>query len=62
MGNVRLNPPDRRACLRCGRRDIWDTDASDWKVEEHDGEKQAGSRFCLHEWDITGSHTPIITD
>ena len=59
MGRVRLNPPTRRECLQCGRKDAWDDEAGQWRIREVDGEKMAGDRFCLHEWDITGSHTPI---
>lgn len=59
MGDVKLNPPTRRTCLRCGREDVWDDDVGEWTVREEDGEKRAGNRFCMHEWDITGTHTPI---
>lgn len=59
MGEVRLNPPRQRECVRCGRRDRWDDDARDWRIRVVDGEKQSGDRYCLHEWDITGTHKPI---
>ena len=59
MSNVELNPPKRRRCTRCGREDVWDEEVSDWTIEEVDGTKQSGDRFCMHEWDITGSHAPI---
>lgn len=62
MGMVSLNPPKARKCLRCGREDTWDPAVGDWTINEVDGEKQAGDRFCLHEWDITGSHKPIIEE
>ena len=59
MGDVALNPPKRRSCVLCGREDVWDGTVNDWAIREEDGEKLSGDRFCLHEWDITGSHTPI---
>lgn len=59
MGEVRLNPPRRRECRRCGRCDTWDDDVGDWRIRVIDGEKRAGDPFCLHEWDITGTHKPI---
>jgi hypothetical protein len=59
MSDVSLKPPKRRTCIRCGREDVWDEDVNDWAVREIDGEKRSGDRFCLHEWDITGSHTSI---
>jgi len=60
MPEVRLNPPKRRTCTRCGREDVWDEAVGDWTIREVDGEKRSGDRFCMHEWDITGSHTPIV--
>ena len=60
MSDVQLNPPTKRRCLRCGREDVWDEAVEDWSIREVDGEKLAGNRFCLHEWDITGTHRPII--
>lgn len=62
MGMVSLNPPKARTCLRCGREDTWNSDVGDWSVRVIEGEKQSGDRFCLHEWDITGSHKPIIEE
>jgi len=60
MSRVRLNPPDRRTCTRCGREDIWDEEVDDWTIREVDDEKRSGDRFCMHEWDITGTHTAIV--
>lgn len=59
MSDVKLNPPTERSCLRCGREDVWDDEVKDWTIRVVDGEKRAGDRFCLHEWDITGTHRPI---
>ena len=60
MGDdVELNPPTRRRCTRCGREDVWDEAAVGWRVRTEGGQKRSGERFCLHEWDITGTHPPI---
>lgn len=59
MDQATLNPPERRECLRCGRVDVWDGEIGDWTISTEDGEKLFGNPFCLHEWDITGTHTPI---
>ena len=56
MSDVTLNPPRRRSCVSCGREDVWD---GEWTIREVDGVRRVGSPFCLHEWDITGTHTPI---
>lgn len=60
MPEITLNPPSRRECLECGRVDVWDQERGEWRIEEVNSEKRAGERFCLHEWDITGTHTPIL--
>ena len=60
MDSAELNPPTRRACLRCGREDVWDPETIEWRIRVVDGEKRSGNPFCLHEWDITGTHKPVI--
>ena len=60
MSDVRLNPPEERTCLLCGREDVWDAAAGEWRIRTVDGEKRAGSRFCMHEWDVTGTHKPVL--
>lgn len=60
MSDVTLNPPDERRCLVCGREDVWDEEAAEWRVRLEDGEKLSGNRFCMHEWDITGTHRPLL--
>ena len=60
MGDVQLNPPDERQCLVCGREDVWDEESEEWRIRVVEGEKIAGNRFCMHEWDITGTHRPIL--
>lgn len=62
MPDVSLNPPEKRTCTQCGREDIWDAEIGDWTIREVDGEKRAGDRFCMHEWDITGTHASIVTE
>lgn len=59
MTPATLNPPKERTCTRCGREDVWDGEVGDWTIREVEGEKQDGDRFCMHEWDITGTHTAI---
>jgi len=60
MSDVRLNPPTERRCLVCGREDVWDPEAGEWRVRVEDGEKVSGERFCMHEWDIAGTHRPVL--
>lgn len=60
MSDVTLNPPKTRTCVLCNRQDVWDDSVQDWTIRIEDGEKLTGDRFCLHEWDITGSHKPIL--
>jgi len=55
-----LTPPQQRVCEICGRTDVWDGDNHIWRIAtDDDGTKLAGSRFCLHEWDINGSFNPF---
>jgi len=60
MNQVRLNPPKRRTCVICGREDVWDDSVGEWRIRVEDDEKLSGDRFCMHEWDITGTHKPIL--
>ncbi|HET7325539.1 MAG TPA: HEWD family protein [Halococcus sp.] len=48
-----LVPPTERECERCGRRDVWDTAAENWTIED------TGLIHCVHEWDISGSYNPF---
>jgi hypothetical protein len=52
-------PPTRRACERCGRKDVWSEDEQKWVVDEEDGVDHAGTPHCLHEWDINGAYNPF---
>ncbi|WP_396612622.1 HEWD family protein [Haloferax sp. S1W] len=54
-----LRRPTRRACERCGRVERWDDDETTWRVASEDGEKQVGSPYCIHEWDINGRFAPF---
>jgi len=53
---VELDPPNERECQQCGRRDVWDADATTWRI---DGEERIGNPHCIHEWDINGAYRPI---
>lgn len=59
MEDVTLNPPSHRRCVICGREDVWNDDVNDWTIREENERKLSGDRYCLHEWDITGTHRPI---
>jgi len=56
---ARLVPPTERTCERCGRHDIWDPEQGTWAIATEDDEKQIGSPYCLHEWDINGDYNPL---
>jgi hypothetical protein len=56
---IKLVPPTERECERCGRRDVWDDDAESWVIADVDGDRHAGSPYCLHEWDINGTYNPL---
>jgi hypothetical protein len=51
-----LDPPAERECRRCGRRDVWDSDAVNWRIST---DASVGDRFCIHEWDINGTYKPV---
>lgn len=53
---VELDPPEERECQRCGRQDVWDSDAASWRIRT-DG--RAGDPFCIHEWDINGAYQSL---
>ena len=57
---VRLCPPTDRECTLCGRKEEWNAEDINWEAEEGEGEKKIGETFCMHEWDITGTHKSII--
>ena len=51
-----LDPPEKRKCHRCGRREAWDDAATSWTIETTES---TGSSFCIHEWNITGAYAPV---
>lgn len=53
---VELDPPTERECRQCGRRDVWDSDATSWRIES---DARVGNAYCIHEWDINGTYRPI---
>tara|TARA_A100001037_G_C15153091_1_gene641003 strand:- start:1918 stop:2112 length:195 start_codon:yes stop_codon:yes gene_type:complete len=57
---VRLCSPTERECVLCGRKDAWDSEICNWEIAIENGEKKTGEKFCMHEWDITGTHKSII--
>ena len=57
---VRLCPPTNRECTLCGRKEEWNAEIVNWEIGEVGGEKMIGEKFCMHEWDITGTHKSII--
>jgi hypothetical protein len=52
--------PTRRKCILCDRKDEWNVKSGNWEIKIVDGELEKGEKFCMHEWDITGTHKPII--
>ena len=50
LGSTYLNMPN----------EITFAEDINWEVGEVDGEKKIGDTFCMHEWDITGTHKSII--
>ncbi|HIJ12170.1 MAG TPA: hypothetical protein HA275_00335 [Halobacteriales archaeon] len=57
---VRLCPPTDRKCILCERVEEWDGETSNWEIREINGKEMVGEKFCMHEWDITGTHKSII--
>jgi hypothetical protein len=55
---VSLRAPTDRRCERCGRRECWRGER--WSVVVEDGDPAGGDPFCLHEWDINGTFSPIV--
>lgn len=54
-----LRAPRERTCERCGRHEVWSEAAGCWQVATDDGDHRVGRVFCVHEWDVTGSFTPV---
>ena len=57
---VRLCPPTDRKCILCERVEESDGETSNWEIGEINGKEMLGEKFCMHEWDITGTHKSII--
>lgn len=58
MGTT-IRKPRSRTCNRCGREETWDDERGSWQIVVEDGERKVGNPHCIHEWNITGSFTPI---
>ena len=57
---VDIKAPGERTCERCGRRDVWDPERGAWTVRvDAEGNRQSGTAYCLHDWDINGSYNPL---
>ncbi|WP_435094006.1 HEWD family protein [Halorubrum sp. N11] len=52
--SVTITPPRERECELCGREERWDDDADGWRIDGEPGEV-----YCIHEWDINGTFTPL---
>ena len=57
--DAEIVPPTERACTSCGRRDVWDEATENWVIAREDGERQVGNPYCIHEWDINGTYSPV---
>jgi hypothetical protein len=54
---VEIRTPDERTCLQCDRHETWDDAVTTWRVGD-----TAGEPFCVHDWNVTGSFTPVAED
>ncbi|MFC6770243.1 HEWD family protein [Halorubrum pallidum] len=52
--SVTITPPRKRECELCGREERWDDDLDGWQIAG-----ETGNVYCIHEWDINGSFTPL---
>lgn len=52
---VDIRAPKERTCTECGRSERWDEDAGNWRVADD----EVGNVYCVHDWDVTGTFTPI---
>jgi hypothetical protein len=59
MPGLNLRTPTARTCEVCGRSEVWNADEESWRVAVEDGERQIGSVYCIHEWDINGTFAPF---
>mgnify|MGYP006284695493 CR=1 FL=1 len=54
-----IRKPRSRSCELCGRQEVWSDQQGSWQIVTEDGQRAVGNPHCIHEWDITGSFTPI---
>lgn len=52
--SVTITPPRERECELCSREERWDDDVDGWRIDGEPGEV-----YCIHEWDINGTFTPL---
>ncbi|ELY72463.1 MULTISPECIES: HEWD family protein [Natrinema] len=57
--STQVRKPTARICESCGRGEQWDERLEAWQIARDGGEKQVGNPHCIHEWDITGTFTPV---
>ncbi|MFO7927914.1 MAG: HEWD family protein [Halobacteriota archaeon] len=57
--SVKIVPPTRRSCERCGRTDEWNEETDNWVITEENGDRLVGNIHCIHEWDINGRYNPV---
>ncbi|KYH25523.1 hypothetical protein HAPAU_21970 [Halalkalicoccus paucihalophilus] len=58
LARTELRTPQRRECECCNRHEVWDANDSCWRIATEGGERLAGHRHCIHEWDIDGTFRP----
>lgn len=56
---TRLNRPTERECIECGRHETWKDDPGTWTITNEASERLVGDPFCIHAWDINGTHDAI---
>ncbi|WP_247728703.1 HEWD family protein [Halovivax limisalsi] len=54
-----IRSPERRTCERCGRSERWNPTQQGWQVVTENETPQAGRPQCIHEWNITGTFSPV---
>ena len=52
--SAEIRAPEERACLLCGRKEVWDEDDENWVVED-----EVGELYCIHSWNVTGRFSPF---
>jgi hypothetical protein len=53
--STQIRTPSERTCHDCGREEHWDEELANWRVSN----EHLGNVNCIHDWDITGTFTPV---